>query len=529
LVTFGIYSIYFLPEFFSDKVFFNYFCSAYQFFIVIISCLGLYGYSSFAVIGKGQGDLIPYLMPVNRALRSSGIYGQSNLFALVLLTGILVLVYSHLHNNKWITYQFPNLIYLPLLTVSVAFFLTGSRAGFLAFLFSIGTLIWLILRKRYLQCDNQQKMLFAKILCVLVLGFIVSCVLNYFLSSSGGARAVVVSGRSLDARLVFWTSAVLIFLDYPWFGVGLGNYKYYISQYMNEAHDILGFVQYDALGYTKWAHNELLQLLCECGIFVFLIVFMMLFLYVYQIFQYGKGKYDWTPLKMFSYLFLMPFIVQSMFSWPMRHPALLILFSTFLGLLLSQHQFKAVSRLPSWWKIAIRLVALAGLVFILSLGYQERQLRFFASRLEGSDLTITLNEFESLVLNPYLELPLLLNVTPRYVQAAMRKHDVDFAGKIFPYVKRLAMSQGAHWQWYNLSLTYHLLGKDSDAQSAVQRAIDLWPVEKRYWNFQHYLNMLKASRTTGRPIEDFFPIPPGGAAEDLEGLFDFDDRPKINL
>ena len=64
---------------------------------------------------------------------------------------------------------------------------------------------------------------------------------------------------------------------------------------------------------------------------------------------------------------------------------------------------------------------------------------------------------------------------------------------------------------------------------AVTVAIDLWPTEQGYWGFQHYLNMLKASEKTGRSVNDFLPIRPGGTADDLKGLFDFNDRIKSHL
>ncbi len=495
--------------------------------MVVVSCLGLYAYSCYAVLGKSHGVLIPYILPINKSLRVSGIYGQPNLFALVLLTGVLLFVYSYVHNKQFVNCRFSILTYLPLLTVAVTFFLTGSRSGLLAFLASFFILIWLVFRKRYLENDVQKKKIFIRVLSVLIVAFIVAVVLNYWIAASG-VRALAEPGNSLDARLVFWLSAILIFLDHPWFGVGLGNYKYFLSQYINQAYDLLGFVQYESMGYTKWAHNELLQLLCECGIFVFLMFVGVLIVYSYQVWQFGRGKCNWEPLKLFSYLFMVPFIVQSMFSWPLRHPALLILFFTFLGLLLSQFKFE-VKVFSFWGDYLRRILALAGLVFILFLGYQEFQLRLFADRLRDGNVKTTLSEFERLVHNPYMKFPLLLNMTPRYVQVAMRDQDNDFARKILPYTQELATLQGAHWQWFNLSVLYHVLGDNSGAESAVERAINLWPVEKKYWSFQHYLNMLEASRATGRPLEEFFPIPPGGAVEDLEGLFDFDDRIKVNI
>lgn len=131
--------------------------------------------------------------------------------------------------------------------------------------------------------------------------------------------------------------------------------------------------------------------------------------------------------------------------------------------------------------------------------------------------------------NPYLEHSLLLNAVPSYVQKVVDDHDSDFGQKLLPYVEKLVFMHGAHWQWYNVSLLYLELGRNSDAMLSIDNAIELRPTENRYWIFKHYLNMLNASQKTGRPLREFLPIPPAGTAKDLEGIFDIDGRIKINM
>lgn len=507
---------------FSDT-FFEY----YSVFVVFVSSLGLYEYFSFISVGISKSMLIPYILPADKGFRIAGIYGQPNLFALLLVLGVFVFIYHHLHNQVFVKARFSILKFLPLLTVSTTFFLTGSRAGLLALTLTYFLLTWLIVRKRYLFDNTRALREFLALSFVLLLAFCTAFLLNSLFSSES-ARGISAIGVSADARFIFWTSAFLIFLDHPWFGVGLGNYQYYLPQYVNKAHELLGFVPYEAMGHTKWAHNEIMQLLCEGGIFVFLIIVFLLLIYFYHFYLVlSKGKM-YSPLKLYSHLFLLPFILQSLFSWPMRHPSLLLIFFTLLGVLLSQcSQYDFTFH--RWIYKSIRILVCSGILFVLFIGYQEFQMGMFARQIDSDNIQTSISDFKQLVKAPYIEFPLLLKITPRYVFSALDGNDVEFAQEILPYVKRLVELQGSYWQWYNLALMYHLVGNEKLASMAIVEAIELRPTKQMYWSFQHYLNMLKASRMTGRPVESFLPIPPGGAREDLEGLFDFDDRFKINM
>ncbi len=495
----------------------------------VAALLGMYEYFSFVFLGKSSGMLVPHILPENKSIRIAGIYGQSNLFALFLLSGLLSFFYTYLHNPLFSISQcrIKFLYYLPLFVVALCFFLTGSRAGLLALLCTLLFMCLMVVRKRYLAHQPDFVRKFMMILGAVAIAGLCSYLLN-FTFTGAGSRAVISSGVSIEARFVFWAAAWLIFLDHPWFGIGLGNYKFYLSEYLPKAHEWLGFVQFEAMGYTKWAHNEFLQLVCEGGVFVLLLLLFLLGSFSYQLFRFAKGKCDWSPLKFYSHILIIPFIIQSMFSWPMRHPGLLVLFVTFLAMLAAQYPGKVIV-VPKWGQYSLKGVAFIGLTAVAFVAVQETKMGLFARAMTPENARDGFERFEELVAEPYTEYPLLLHLTPRYVGVALKYEDSEFGAKILPYVEKLTSMQGAHWQWYNLAAIYNLLGQRDRAHDAIESAIKVRPSEERYWSFQHYLNIQDASEKTGRPIEDFLPIPPDGEAKDLKDMFDFGGRDVIEM
>lgn len=499
------------------------------FFLRVVNCftlsvalLGLYEYLSFAFLGKSNGMLIPYVLPASSSARVTGIYGQPNLFCLLLLSGILSFFYSYLHDSAFsqAKCRIKMLYFLPLFVVALCLFLTGSRAGLLAMLCTVLFMCFVFTRKQYLAFQPTKRRRFSTMLVVLVFAYFASLLLNYFFSVAG-TRVLVSDGVSVEARFVFWAAAWLIFLDHPWFGIGLGNYELYLPAYLPKAHQWLGFVQYEAMGYTKWAHNEFLQLTCEGGVFVLLLLVFLLGCFGYQLVKFARGSCKWCPLKLYSHLFLIPFIVQSMFSWPLRHPGLLVLFFTFVALLTSQYPVRTLTA-PSWAKCCFKSFAFIGLIAVVFITVQEIKIGLFARDMTFENARDRFSRFESLIAEPCTTYPLLLYITPRYVKIALKQKDVEFGEQILPYVEGLARMQGAHWQWGNLASVYNLLGQREHAHKAIAEAIEVRPSEDKYWAFQHYLNMQDASEKTGRPLEEFLPIPPGGDAADFKGLFDIE-------
>jgi tetratricopeptide (TPR) repeat protein len=178
----------------------------------------------------------------------------------------------------------------------------------------------------------------------------------------------------------------------------------------------------------------------------------------------------------------------------------------------------------------MRGVVLCGLVIILLLGHQELRMGSLAHNMDRENVQASFPEFVRLAAHPYSEYPLLLKITPRFVQAALQEKDVEFAEQILPYVKKLVDLQGAPWQWYNLALIYHLLEREDEANQAVTQAIRLRPTNDNYWDFQHYLNILAVAKKTGRSWQEFIPKCGGDVAvPDIREMFDFGDRIKFNM
>jgi len=525
-----IFGIFIVPNIFPrglDCVFF----SVFLVFIQIVSSLGLYQYLSFFFNGKTSIPLIPYLLPPNKGYRVAGIFGQPNLFALLLVIGILVFIFMHLHrpfllnsSNKLIS----KVRYLPLMLTSLVFFLTGSRAGFLALFVSLLLIFLFFVNRGQLPGRSVVGSEILKVFLVIVAAYILCFLLNKYLMMIPG-RDFTNVGRSADARFVFWTASLLIFFKYPLLGVGLDNFNFFLPKYTNAAHDLLGFVEYDAMGYTKWSHNELLQLFCETGGVLGGVVVGFLVVFLFKLIGVLRKNKKCSLRLFFAYLFLLPFIIQSMFSWPLRHPSLLLLFFLFIGSLLSYFPSKIVS-ISRWGFLSIRFSAICFLIVIILLGCFEFQMgSFFHNKKYGDNILSSFSKFEELVENPYLEHTLLLEAVPSYVYAVNKNKDKLLGAKVLPYAEKLVGLHGSHWQWFNLALLYSLLERNEDAMLAVDRAIFLRPMELRYWSFQHYLNMITASKKTGRPMREFLPIPPGGTANDLKGYFGFDDRIKIRM
>lgn len=477
---------------------------------VVAALFGLYDFFCFALMGPSSDMLIPYLLPPNRSVRIGGFYGQPNLFAVLLTVCILAFYYKYLHTLKKEAFVLPTwLRFVPVVLLEAVFFLTGSKGGFLSLSLILAFLLWLIYRKSYLADSREGKKEFFRLLLCLGLAFLLSKSVPWFFTELNLTRGDIVFGLSSGARLIFWAASALIFADHPLLGVGLDNWKFFQNAYGPSARDFLGFVPYEYMGNTNWAHNELLQILAEGGIFPFLILLLLIFVLLFQIFKkfFRKNAMP-SPFFFYSHLFLLPFIIQSMFSWTFRYPALLILFFLLLGNLLAQYPLITI-HLSRSFRFCMAILCILSLGLTGMLGRQEIQLKTFLADLHSlksvGEVEETLPEFNTLVNNPYSRHRVLLAALPRYELKARTAETTILAEKILPYAEDLAALEGVRWQWYSLALLYLKVENEEDARRATQKAIDLMPSDDQMWEFMHYLNIRRASRETGRPFEDFVP------------------------
>ena len=488
---------------------------------LLFSALGLYEYVSFLLFGPSLTPLIPYLMPVDSSIRIGGPYGQPNLFAVFLSLTIIAFIYRYIQIALDSSVQMSSLVrFIPFVFVSFVFFLTGSRSGILSLSLSIALIVWLVLKMSFNESEWRVKKEIIWLFLGLICAFVLSSLCSFLFVGEGAIRSFGALGLNGDTRYVLWMSAVLIFLDNPWFGIGLDNFGLIQDSYGVLSRDTLGFVPYEAIHNSYWAHNELLQLLSEGGVFVGIIIVFLFFLYIYSFYKTVQEDCNKRSMRvLFSYVFLLPFIIQSMFSWPLRSPPLLILFFSFLSLLFAQLDSKPIYFSASVKK-AIISFAVIGCVFLSFLFKEEIRLGNFKHNLERSvHYEESFKEMKSLIPSQYGAYRVLSKTLPFYADKALEAENLPFVKTLIPMYQKLISIEGSHWQWYNLAHLYLKIGDEDQAIFAVKKAIEYQPNSEKAWAFLHYLNILEAVKQTGKPIDMFWPQGKEVNLSDLELIY----------
>ena len=382
LLVFLIYFFLVVRKFHTNPNAYNYLINLILIGAVFSAVLGMYEFFTYSLFGKSNSMLIPYLLPPDSSSRIGSIYGQPNLYAAFLTVAILSFYWKYLHSLDSFSIKKQSIFrFIPLVLVSVVFFLTGSRSGFLSLFFILIYLFWMLSRGNYLSGDFQKKQEFYKISFFVFLSFFIAQIFIFNFSSGTLNRALNITGVSTEARFIFWTSAILMLIDNLFTGVGLGNYKFLMNSYGPKSYSVLGFVQYESMGSSSWAHNEFLQLSCEGGIFVSLILLVLLSIFFIKIFQIlFSNKLKCSPKFLYGHLWLIPFVIQSMFSWTLRSPPLLFLFFTLLGGLISQYPLKKIAISPTL-RALILCSSVVSLIIISLFFNQELKIGSFKKKL----------------------------------------------------------------------------------------------------------------------------------------------------
>ena len=115
-----------------------------------------------------------------------------------------------------------------------------------------------------------------------------------------GLLNIEASGNPVALRLINYRIALLIFRDFLWSGVGLGNYGSIFPVYQTLSDRV-----------TQYTHNTILQLLSECGIcFAGLMAFL--------VFQCVRNRKTWltaVPTENALQKFLRICLLSSIFAW----------------------------------------------------------------------------------------------------------------------------------------------------------------------------------------------------------------------
>lgn len=180
-------------------------------------------------------------------------------------------------------------------------------------------------------------------------------------------QSTFLSGRADDLRLGVWPSAVRMWQDHFWLGVG-------------PAHFDQRFPQYRPVGVQArpvWAHNDYLNTLADWGLVGAALVtatWALLYWGVWRAWKFVRGpKDDFARKKSNRFAFsvgasmgLLAILLHSAVDFNMQIPAIAILAVTLMALLSSQIRF-ATERY--WFRLGTVLKCLATMVLLAGVGY----------------------------------------------------------------------------------------------------------------------------------------------------------------
>lgn len=230
-------------------------------------------------------------------LQSVGNYNLSNSFAF-LLSLAFPIVFSLLEAEESRLRKFFLLGTMVLVVISSLY--TKSRGGYLGLLIAI-TLSALLSRKVFK--TGKMKAMFVTAVVVLFLSYAVAFVLTRpDVSSFTGKGGEASSGD----RLLAWSAAIKMAIDHPLFGVGWGKFNESVRDYGHDKKLI--------------AHNTLLSVLAETGLFGFICFCGLLFTSLKQLWAMTKRwrsmeeKTDLLILSQGTLISFVCFCVNSSFS-----------------------------------------------------------------------------------------------------------------------------------------------------------------------------------------------------------------------
>jgi len=202
------------------------------------------------------------------------------------------------------------------LVMTTGIFLSLSRGGIISFLLSI-SLFFILTSIR-----NVKKKSVASLIGFLLILF---CYLLY-LGISPIIDRFATAGLTDDSRVMVWSEAFEAFKDFPWFGTGLGTFKFVFPMY--SPHGLDHTLVYD------YAHNDYLQLLLETGVPGVLFMTMFLISIIAIIIKFQKGR-KFSPLMAGLTASMSYMIVHSVFDFNLHMPSNAMMFSVILGLIVA--------------------------------------------------------------------------------------------------------------------------------------------------------------------------------------------------
>ncbi len=485
----------------------------------------LYSYFEFILKSIGIFDrlMVPYFIFVTHSSSIGGFLYQSNLNALLINLGLIITIFKIIRSNEVKEKLYFFIIYL-FFSIGASF--TSSRASLIAIL---GVFFYIFIHKRFFQLNltKQQKRMFISLFTIYIFIFMFNRYSPFAKFISQG----LISDNSVDARLMIWLSAILLWMKHPFFGTGVETFKFLNNPYQIKACHILRFPS-DIIGNFTWAHNEPIQILEELGIVAFLSIIAITIAYYIKVIKKENNPYNLLLPSL-----LIVYFIQGGLSWPLRYPALLSLFFVILALV-DKHTFFVLKGM--YKNIAVFFLFF---LFLFSTIYMiphiKNDIYYTLKVSKAKNIDQKINLLYNAQKDPYLfwiasagflseSIPYYLRETTGMARLPFIKSDVKMIKidkkkrvKLNKLRKEILVNaknmERLHKMWtteYYLGLAYMFDDDLENSKFYAKKAIEDNPNPQYLWSLLHYINVLNASRKTGKPIKDFLPT-----KKEVENLF----------
>lgn len=263
-------------------------------------------------------DIIYLGKPGFRAIAYRGFSGNINIMAYIMLPKI-AFVFYYLFNSKnlWVKRYLWMLNTLAIFCI-VSIFKTRSAIIVLSIsmlLTCIALYRFLTIRKIY---KNNISLLYKYFKVIIIPVFIVIATDNYISQRYDGINVQsrvstlgnISTDSSLQQRIRYIKATLSSFIQYPIFGVGIGNWEIVSLKYENP--EMTNFVV------PYHAHNDYLEILAETGLPGFLIYFGLIFLIGYLLLKkiLSLNNITESTFLIFLFIWLLIHLFDSLFNFP---------------------------------------------------------------------------------------------------------------------------------------------------------------------------------------------------------------------
>lgn len=234
------------------------------FFIGLVT--GIYGL--IQSLGK---DFVSWNNPYNSIIST---VGNPN-FASALYAIVGTIIFLQLLSNSNISIKLLFLVVFSLVVFDIL--KSQSRQGIVALLAGVGTALTLIILKRNKKLGIFYLIVFLTTVLFSILGMLQKGPLQSFLYKD-----------SVSVRGYYWRAAIKMFLDHPFFGVGMDSYGLFFKEYR----DVNYSLRYGYSITSSNAHSLPLQLLSTSGMFSILIYLSIILVISFAVYRSYKSLDD---------------------------------------------------------------------------------------------------------------------------------------------------------------------------------------------------------------------------------------------